>query len=76
MAQRRELSFLAGTSQAAVSRDAGKPQPWWTHGGSDRYKNSPSALETAVRYVAEQEGKLAEIVDMVVRDPVDGWELT
>ena len=40
---------------------------WWTSGGSDRYLHDEPSIEAAVRYVAEQEGMLVEIVDMVVR---------
>ena len=32
-------------------------------GGSDRYKNDWPAVEAAVRYVADQAGRLAEVVD-------------
>jgi hypothetical protein len=40
---------------------------WWTSGGSNRYLHDEPSIEAAVRYVAEQEGMLVEIVDMVVR---------
>ncbi len=58
---------LKGVSQAALSRAASQPKRWWTQGGSDRYKHGAEAVEAAVLYVAEQERKLAEVVDMEVR---------
>jgi REP element-mobilizing transposase RayT len=57
---------LKGTSQAALNREAGA-QRWWTAGGSDRYKNDDDAIAAAIRYVANQPGKLVEIVDMKVQ---------
>jgi REP element-mobilizing transposase RayT len=59
---------LKGVSQAALSRAVGGPRRWWTAGGSDRYKHGAAAVDQAVRYVADQEWKLAEIIDMVVYD--------
>jgi REP element-mobilizing transposase RayT len=58
---------LKGVSQADLSRAQGRPQRWWTQGGSDRYKHGQAAITAAVAYVANQQGKLAEIVDMEVR---------
>jgi REP element-mobilizing transposase RayT len=58
---------LKGVSQAALSRARGHARRWWTQGGSDRYKHGTAAVEAAVNYVANQEHKLAEIVDMEVR---------
>jgi REP element-mobilizing transposase RayT len=49
---------LKGVSQAALSRAQGRPQRWWTAGGSDRYKHGAAAVEAAVQYVADQEYKL------------------
>jgi len=57
---------LKGTSQAALSEHAGHPGRWWTAGGSDRYKHGATAIEAALQYVANQEGKLAEIVNTQV----------
>jgi REP element-mobilizing transposase RayT len=57
---------LKGNSQAAVSDHVGQSHRWWTSGGSDRYKNDDQAIAAAIRYVAEQPGKLVEIVDMAV----------
>ncbi len=55
---------LKGNSQAALSAATGRPQRWWTAGGSDRYKHDHAAIEAAVAYVAAQPGMLAQIVDM------------
>ena len=55
--------ILKGTSQAALNDHVGRNTRWWTAGGSDRYKNDWRAIETAVYYVANQERKLAEIID-------------
>ncbi|HEX5268872.1 MAG TPA: hypothetical protein VFW33_00230, partial [Gemmataceae bacterium] len=58
---------LKGVSQAALSRATGQPRRWWTQGGSDRYKHGAAAVGAADRYIADQERKLAEIIDMEVR---------
>jgi REP element-mobilizing transposase RayT len=58
---------LKGVSQAALNDAEGKSQRWWTAGGSDRYKHCNAAIEAADKYIAEQERKLAEIVDLEVR---------
>jgi REP element-mobilizing transposase RayT len=52
-----------GTSQAYLSEKMGQSQKWWTSGGSDRYRHTHAAIESTIRYVAGQHGKLAEIVD-------------
>jgi REP element-mobilizing transposase RayT len=57
---------LKGTSQAELTKHAGKAQKWFTEGGSDRYKHSHREMEAAVDYVANQLGKLVEIIDMEV----------
>ena len=56
--------ILKGNSQAALSAATGRPQRWWTAGGSDRYKHDHAAIEAAVAYVAGQAATLAQIVDM------------
>lgn len=58
--------ILKGTSQAKLSESAGQSRRWWTDRGSDRYLNFDAAILGAIRYVAEQEHKLAEIIDMQV----------
>ncbi len=57
---------LKGISQAALSDAVGENRRWWTRGGSDRYLHSEEAIVAAINYVAEQEYKLAEIIDMKV----------
>jgi REP element-mobilizing transposase RayT len=59
--------ILKGCSQAALTQHAGQSHRWWTAGGSDRYKNDDAAIAAAVQYVADQEGKMVEIVDRDVR---------
>ena len=57
---------LKGTTQARLSKHVGRPRRWWTKGGSDRYLHGEAAICAKVDYVAQQEGLLAEIVDMEV----------
>jgi REP element-mobilizing transposase RayT len=59
--------ILKGNSQAALSRHVGGIRRWWTAGGSNRYKHGEAAVEATVSYVADQSGRLAEIVEMQVR---------
>ena len=61
--------ILKGTSQARLSDQEGENRRWWTRGGSDRYLHIDEAILAAIRYVAEQEYKLAEIIDMQVIVP-------
>ncbi|HEY3966793.1 MAG TPA: hypothetical protein VGM05_19680 [Planctomycetaceae bacterium] len=58
--------ILKGTSQAKLSARAGINQSWWTRGGSDRYLHGEDSILAAIKYVAEQQFKLAEIIDMQV----------
>jgi REP element-mobilizing transposase RayT len=60
--------ILKGTSQAALSDHAKEKRRWWTQGGSDRYKHGEEAVSAAIRYVADQPGRLVEIVEMEVRE--------
>jgi REP element-mobilizing transposase RayT len=55
---------LKGNTQAQLSKNNGTSRVWWTTGGSDRYKHGESAIVEAIRYVADQEHKLAEVMDM------------
>ena len=59
--------ILKGVSQAALCETTGRSQRWWTAGGSDRYKHGRAAIEAAIRYIADQDYKLAEIENMVAR---------
>jgi REP element-mobilizing transposase RayT len=61
--------ILKGTSQAALSRFAGKLGKWWTTGGSDRYKHGESAIAAAIKYVDEQEHVLVKIVNNEIVEP-------
>jgi REP element-mobilizing transposase RayT len=56
--------ILKGVSQAALSDEFGENRRWWTRGGSDHYLHTEEAIMAAIRYVAEQQFKLAEIIDM------------
>jgi REP element-mobilizing transposase RayT len=58
--------ILKGTSQAKLSDHARKNLRWWTRGGSNRYLHSDAAILGAIQYVAEQEYKLVEIIDMQI----------
>ena len=58
---------LKGNTQAALTKNHGSPRVWWTARGSDRYKHGQCAIDTAINYVANQEHKLAEVVDMQPR---------
>ncbi len=58
--------ILKGVSQAKLSKALGSSLRCWTAGGSDRYKHGSEAVDAAVKYVADQEWKLVEIVDMKV----------
>ncbi|MBS0267334.1 MAG: hypothetical protein JSS02_35745 [Planctomycetes bacterium] len=58
--------ILKGTTQAKLSDFVRENRPWWTHGGSNRYLHGHDALLGAVNYVAGQEFKLVEIVNMQV----------
>jgi len=55
--------ILKGNAFADLSRARGKALRWWTTRGSDRYLHDVASIEAAIRYVANQQGKLAEIVD-------------
>jgi REP element-mobilizing transposase RayT len=61
--------ILKGNSQAALTDFVGQTASWWTAGGSDRYKRGSAAVEAAIRYVANQKGILAEIIDMRLHLP-------
>jgi REP element-mobilizing transposase RayT len=55
---------LKGNTQAALTKHHGWPRVWWTTRGSDRYKHGQPAIVAANNYVANQEHKLAEVIDM------------
>jgi REP element-mobilizing transposase RayT len=58
--------ILKGNSDAKLR--ANESRRWWTAGGSDRRKFGAAAVEAAITYVADQQGKLAEIIDMEVAE--------
>lgn len=64
---------LKGVTQADLCRALGESSKRWTQRGSDRYLNGSEAIEAAINYVAEQEFKLAEVIDGVAyrRSPTD-----
>jgi len=53
---------LKGVTQSDLCKHEGKQRRWWTHRGSNRYVKGAEAIEAAIKYVAEQEYKLAEVV--------------
>ncbi len=57
---------LKGNAYAALTDHCGQPLRWWTTGGSDRLKRGQAAIDAAIDYVAQQEYKLAEVIDMKV----------
>jgi REP element-mobilizing transposase RayT len=56
---------LKGVTSADLSRAEGKSLRWWTAGGSNRYLKGTEAIEAGIQYVAEQEYKLAEVINNV-----------
>lgn len=58
--------ILKGVSQTDLCKETGIQRRWWTQRGSDRYLNGDFAIEGAIEYVANQEYKLVEIIDMKV----------
>jgi len=59
--------ILKGNTQAELTKYHGSPRVWRTTRGSDRYKLGREPIEVAVQYVADQEFKLAEVIDMEPR---------
>jgi REP element-mobilizing transposase RayT len=58
--------IFKGVSQAELSKKAARRQRWWTRRGSDRYLHTNPAIQGAIRYVAKQQYKLVEIIDMQI----------
>jgi REP element-mobilizing transposase RayT len=58
--------ILKGNVQTRLSAAAGENRRWWTAGGSDRRRFGERPISETIRYVADQEGKLAEVVENVV----------
>ena len=61
--------ILKGNSQADLSDSVGTNRRWWTRGGSDRLRRGDRSIEATVHYVANQRGKLAEVIDNVAVIP-------
>ena len=61
--------ILKGNTQAALCKKSAVNRTRWTRGGSDRYLHGDDAIVGAIAYVANQEFKLAEIVDMKIVIP-------
>jgi hypothetical protein len=55
--------ILKGVSSAALSEHRGASLRWWTHGGSERGLRGAEAIAAGIKYVAEQEHILAQIID-------------
>jgi REP element-mobilizing transposase RayT len=62
---------LKGATQAELSKETGQPQRWWTAGGSDRIRRGEQSINATIRYVADQPGKLVEIIEnrLVLLEP-------
>jgi REP element-mobilizing transposase RayT len=60
---------LKGVSDTKLRKAFPGQGRWWTKGGSDRYKNTPRAIEAAIDYVANQEHILVAIDNMRVYVP-------
>jgi REP element-mobilizing transposase RayT len=61
--------ILKGTTQAALSKQAGTPNRWWTQGGSNRYKYDQLAIDNANRYIKNQDGILVGIENGLIYIP-------
>ena len=62
--------ILKGNAQADLNRILSCVRKWWTAGGSNRYLRGDTAIEAAIEYVAQQDYKLVEIVNMNIVAPV------
>ncbi|MFN0197315.1 MAG: hypothetical protein ACKVT0_11270 [Planctomycetaceae bacterium] len=62
---------IKGNTQADLSAAVGESRRWWTAGGSDRRRCGERSIGETVRYVANQQGKLAEVVENVVVIPAN-----
>jgi len=58
--------ILKGNVQVELSSAAGESRRWWTAGGSDRVRIGERSIDETARYVADQPGKLAGVVENVV----------
>ncbi|MEX1230369.1 MAG: hypothetical protein WEB58_09020 [Planctomycetaceae bacterium] len=60
---------LKGNTQADLSNSVGENRRWWTRRGSDRRRCGERSIGETVRYVANQWGKMAEVIENVVVIP-------
>jgi hypothetical protein len=58
--------ILKGNVQQQLCAAIGESRRWWTAGGSDRRPCGVQSIDETIRYVANQEGKLADVVENVV----------
>ena len=58
--------ILKGKVQAKLSEAVGTNRRWWTAGGSDRTRRGERSIDATVEYVANQQGKLAEVIENAV----------
>jgi hypothetical protein len=56
---------LKGVTSADMSKFLGRGFRLWTAGGSNRYLNGTESIDAAITYVADQEYKLAEVIQGV-----------
>jgi hypothetical protein len=61
--------ILKGNTQADLSDSVGESRRWWTAGGSDRRRCGERSIRATIQYVADQPGKLAEVIENVVVIP-------
>jgi REP element-mobilizing transposase RayT len=66
---------LKGNCQAALSEAAGQSHRWWTAGGSDRKRSGDESIAATTRYIADQPGKLAEVIENVALAAATGEDL-
>jgi hypothetical protein len=52
-----------------LSKAAGENRRWFTAGGSDRKRSGERSINATIEYVANQKGKLAEVIENVVVVP-------
>ncbi|MFN0196849.1 MAG: hypothetical protein ACKVT0_08875 [Planctomycetaceae bacterium] len=60
---------LKGITQTDLSDSVGENRRWWTSGGSNRRRCGERSISETVLYVANQHGKLAEVIDNVAVIP-------
>lgn len=61
--------IFKGDGQSDLSRAVGESRRWFTAGGSDRRRSGVRSINSTIEYVANQQGKLAEVIENVVVMP-------